>query len=118
MPGSNPLRSKLTSACDIRKKRPKVIVLIHEVGLGAVAFGLFLASDCEDTTETEVKSPDGKYVATLYERDCGATTDFSTIVKLRESSASFKGDDLGTFVVNGQPKIHLTWDSNTRLRQG
>jgi hypothetical protein len=94
----------------------KAIVLILLVGLGAVALGLFLASDCEDTIKTEVKSPDGKYVATLYERDCGATTDFSTIVNLRDSSASFNGDDLGIVIVKGQHKLDLIWDGNTKLR--
>jgi hypothetical protein len=94
----------------------KLIALILIVGLGIVALGLFLASDCEDTVKTELKSPDGKYVATLYERDCGATTDFSTIVNLRDSSASFKGDDLGIVIVKGQHKLDLVWDSDRKLR--
>jgi hypothetical protein len=94
----------------------KVIALILLVGLGTVALGLFFASDCEDTIKTEVKSPDGKYVATLYERDCGATTDFSTIVNLRDSSARFKGDDLGVVILKGQHKLDLVWDGNRKLR--
>jgi hypothetical protein len=94
----------------------KAIVLILLVGLGAVALGLFLASDCEDTVKIEAKSPDGKYVATLYERDCGATTDFSTVVNLRVSSARFKGDDLGVVVLKGQHKLDLAWDGNTKLQ--
>jgi hypothetical protein len=55
-------------------------------------------------------------VATLFERNCGATTDFSTIVNLRESSVKFKGDDLGAVIVKGQHRIDLVWDDNTRLR--
>lgn len=93
----------------------KVIILILLVGLGTVALGLFLASDCEDAIKIEAKSPDGKYVATLYERDCGATTDFSTIVALRDHSANFKGDDLGVVIVKGQHKFDLVWDGNTKL---
>ena len=45
-----------------------------------------------------------------------ATTDFSTIVNLRERSAKFKGDDLGIVIVKGQHRIDLVWDGNTRLR--
>jgi hypothetical protein len=55
-------------------------------------------------------------MATVYERDCGATTDFSTIVNLRESSAKFNGDDLGSVIVKGQHRIDLIWDGNTKLR--
>jgi len=71
---------------------------------------------CGDQIKTEKASPDLKYTATVYERDCGATTDFSTIVNLRESSVKFKGDDLGAVIVKGQHRIDLAWDGNTRLR--
>lgn len=93
-----------------------IILIVLVVGLGTVALGLFLASDCEDTIKLEAKSPDRKYVATLYERDCGATTDFSTIVNLREDSANFNGDDLGIVIVKGQHKLDLVWDGNTKLQ--
>jgi hypothetical protein len=76
----------------------------------------FLSSRCQDEIKKELRSPDSKYSATVYERDCGATTNFSTIVNLRESSAKFKGDDLGIVIVKGQHAIDLAWDGNTTLR--
>jgi hypothetical protein len=93
-----------------------MILILLIVGLGTVAVGLFLASDCEDTIKTEARSPDGKYAATLYERDCGATTDFSTIVNLRVSSARFNADELGVVILKGQHKLDLVWDGNTKLQ--
>jgi hypothetical protein len=71
---------------------------------------------CGDQIKTERASPDLKYTATVYERDCGATTDFSTIVNLRESSTKFNGEELGPVVIKGQHSINLEWDGNTRLR--
>lgn len=94
----------------------KAIILILLVGLGIAALGLFLASGCEDKIKIETKSADGKYVATLYERDCGATTDFSTIVNLRVSSARCKGDDLGVVILKGQHHLDVVWDGNTKLQ--
>ena len=93
-----------------------VLILIGLASVGTVVVALLLASDCEDTIKIEAKSPDGKYLATYYERDCGATTDFSTIVQLRDSSASFEGDALGSVIVKGQHKLDLVWDDNRKLR--
>lgn len=70
---------------------------------------------CADEVKSELKSPDGAYVATLYERDCGATTDFSTIVNLRESSAAFNGDDSRIFIVKGQRQVNLVWQEARSL---
>ena len=49
--------------------------------------GLF--GDCGDTVKAEAVSPDGRYVAAVFERDCGATTNYSTNVSLREVRESF-----------------------------
>lgn len=73
-------------------------------------------TQCKSNPRTEKRSPDSKYTATIYERDCGATTDFSTVVNLRESSVKFKGDDLGVVIVKGQHRIDLVWEGNSTLR--
>ncbi|MEO8275761.1 MAG: hypothetical protein ABI639_06045 [Thermoanaerobaculia bacterium] len=41
--------------------------------------------DCADSVKRELISPDGRYVALMFERDCGATTSVSTLVAIRES---------------------------------
>src|ERR1043166_1905546 len=46
---------------------------------------------CGNTVKQEIKSPDGKYVATAFVRDCGATTAYSAQVDLRTA-----GRKLGT----------------------
>jgi hypothetical protein len=97
-------------------RRAGTLLLFAVIGLASNSCAFLLRSSCENTVKSEVKSPDGKYIVTLFERNCGATTDFSTIVSLRENSTELKADDLGIFVVKGQPKIDLAWEGNTRLR--
>ncbi len=94
----------------------KKLILVIATTLGLSSCGFSLASDCADTIKSEAKSPDGKYIVTLYERDCGATTDFSTIVNIRASSAKFNGEEGRVLIVKGQPEVLLAWKDNTRLQ--
>ena len=69
---------------------------------------------CSNTVKQEVKSPDGKYVATAFVRDCGATTAYSAQVHVRRV-----GSKMGTTgnVYRGylSPDIELAWLSSTHL---
>src|SRR4051812_7395464 len=93
----------------------KKIIVIALSLLGLSGCGFFLASTCTDTIKTEVKSPDGNYAATLYERDCGATTDFSTIVNIRAGSSKFNSDENVIFVAKGTHKVNLMWNDGKSL---
>jgi hypothetical protein len=70
---------------------------------------------CSEEMKHEVTSLDGKYVATLFERNCGATTDFVTHINLRPSEAKYRAESSGNvidgeiFVVDGRPEITLIW---------
>ena len=72
---------------------------------------------CDDRIATEAASSDGKYVATLYIRNCGATTDYSSIVSIRERTSKFDGDaDQNiVFVVKGRPDIAVKWASPSEI---
>jgi hypothetical protein len=71
-------------------------------------------SPCEEKIRADVLSPGRRYAALETERDCGATTDFSTIISLRESSTpSTTGERI--FVVKGRPTIVLRWTSDEHL---
>lgn len=71
---------------------------------------------CSDRIIAESRSPNGEYVATLFERDCGATADFSRMVSIRPSNSGFVADNGRVFVVKGQPMIYLAWTSGQSLR--
>lgn len=85
------------------------------IAFGLISFVLFGCSDsCVNTTKQDVRSPDGKYVATAFIRDCGATTDFSPQVHLR-----LAGENLAqtgnVFVGDHSDKIRLEWLSASHL---
>ena len=78
-----------------------IIVLLTSCDVGTV--------DCQDQIISSENSPDGKFIACLYERDCGATTDVSTTVNLRQAGDKFNGGEERIFVIKGQAKVQLIW---------
>src|SRR5437870_13288224 len=72
---------------------------------------------CDDRITSKASSTDGKYIATLYIRNCGATTDYSSIVSIRERTSKFDGDSDQNivFVVKGQPDVAVKWESPNKL---
>ena len=73
---------------------------------------------CDDRINHEVASDDSRYIATLYVRNCGATTDYSSIVSVRERTSKFDGDaDQNiVFVVKVRPDIAVNWGSPNEIR--
>jgi hypothetical protein len=67
---------------------------------------------------TVEKSPDGQLAATLFVRNCGATTDFSTIISVHRPDSTFKDDSSMVFVAKGEPTIQLNWDGPRSLSIG
>ena len=63
---------------------------------------------CKDDRIGEVVSPDQKRVATIFVRDCGATTDFATRVEVRWRSSD-RGDEDSVLGVEGEPDIQVHW---------
>jgi hypothetical protein len=64
--------------------------------------------------KSEATSPDGKYIATAFIRDCGATTGFSPQVHLRpvgERTARIGN----VFVGDHSDKIQIEWLSASQL---
>jgi hypothetical protein len=77
-----------------------------------------LTGDCSDETKLVVSSPDGRYVATWYERDCGTTTRFANIVSLRAAEAKFDPSDAAAriWVAKNQPRLRIRWQDDSTLR--
>jgi hypothetical protein len=78
--------------------------------------GCTFSVPCNDEVKNESSSPDGKYVVAFYERDCGATTDFSTMVNIRDSSIKFDGNKDVILVVKGRHQISFNWKDNRRIQ--
>jgi hypothetical protein len=69
---------------------------------------------CVNKTKAEVTSPDGKFSATGFIRDCGATTRFSPQVHLRRVGERLAQTG-NVFVGDGSENIELTWLSASQL---
>lgn len=69
---------------------------------------------CSNTVKSEVASSDGKYVATAFIRDCGATTGLSPQVYLRPAGerTALRGN---VFVGDHSDKIRIEWLSASHL---
>jgi len=70
---------------------------------------------CSDEVVLEKVSPDGRHVATVVRRDCGATTDYATHVRI--SRRWWRGGGTSLAVVLEEPaKIDVVWRSATELQ--
>jgi hypothetical protein len=77
--------------------------------LTAVAMVMTGCSVCSTDVLQGSRSPDGILQATWYTKNCGATTDFSTMVSVHRPDSSYKDDSDVVFVAKGKQTIKLTW---------
>ncbi len=97
--------------------------------LPVVLLGMTLcacAEPCGNQLILRVPSPDRVHDAVIYERDCGATTDFSTQVTLLRAGAELPHDPSPILVIDsdhgravagpgGGPLVEATWVSSDSL---
>lgn len=67
--------------------------------------------DCGYELIRETSSPDGKYIAAVFDSDCGATAPFSRQVLLRKGGTAFSGDNQEgvVFRVKGKRDLETRW---------
>jgi hypothetical protein len=66
---------------------------------------------CDDAVKKEVPSKDSAYVAAFFEQNCGATTDYTSIVSLRPREDRFTGaQDEPILVIRGQCPVEMVWN--------
>jgi hypothetical protein len=76
----------------------------------------FIPPSCRENLLNETPSPDGKWVITVYERGCGATTRGHKMASLRPVSERFDFDRHAPFVaVDFADKIQVAWTDPTHL---
>lgn len=94
-------------------------------GGGWYAAHSLLAGQCSSTEITRLTAPDGRHDAVLFERNCGATTDFATHVSVLPAGAPLGNDAGNTFVAAagdagprapwGGPPVELDWEPDGSL---
>ena len=71
---------------------------------------------CSDEIKMEQSGPQGTLKATWFVRNCGATTDFSTIVSVHRPGISYKDGGGIVFVATGRGQLRMSWDDARHLR--
>ncbi len=73
---------------------------------------------CGSTIIKESVSPGQKYVATIYEWNCGATTPFNRVINLRSYDSDFDGEDQDDWIysLKGQLDVDVDWVSKDELK--
>ena len=89
-----------------------IIILISIIFL-AVAFWGWWGFGCDDEIQQKVDSPNGKFEAVVYYRDCGATTSIATHVGIKRNGLFSEFDSV--LVIDGKPVIALRWIGNEAL---
>jgi hypothetical protein len=74
--------------------------------LVSVQFG---CNVCSDEAVSNTSSPDAVLVATSFVRNCGATTDFSSMVSVHRKDTGFKEEREIVFVAKGRHDLLVSW---------
>ena len=79
-----------------------------------------LVFECSNEVLAVAHSPDGTYVATVIERNCGATTRFVRVVEVHEYGDGLDFDELddAVYVIESTGTIPIRWDDETHLAIG
>ncbi len=83
-------------------------IVAYYVGANCIVRNLDFASDmCGNDIVDEVDSPDGEYKVVVFERNCGATTGFSTHISILYNSEE----------LSNSPGIFFLWMDTLLLRK-
>ena len=105
------------------KKRLRVLLVVLASCIGLAVIGRFaldrLATGmCGNEVFQKALAPSGNIKAVLFQRDCGATTGFSTQISLVSISDELPNESGNVFIVEGHPKdrnTEITWLNPTEL---
>jgi hypothetical protein len=94
-----------------------VIAILFVYRYPLMNLGFVHLLNCGHSILSELSSPDGRYVATVSERNCGAVTPYTRVVSIRRRGSHFDGEDDGAwvFLMKDQPTIQIRWSGQRRL---
>ena len=92
------------------------LLLVLLLAIGGCAFFLssLFSGLCGNELFQEVYSPDHAYKAVVFQRDCGATTGFSTQVSILNAASPLPDEAGNVFVMDVHPDwtaVHIAWET-------
>jgi len=102
------------------KKILKIIATIIALTIiGLIGLFIYFAGGmCGNQIHKEYLSPDKSLKALVFQRDCGATTGFSTQISILDSNEKLENENGNIFVIKGHPDDVapvLNWTSQNVL---
>jgi len=90
------------------------LLLVALLGCNVVGCNSVSSALCKDDVQTASASPRGNFIASVKLRDCGATTDFSSVISIKDVGGSSQISEEDVFVLRGDNAISIKWiDDNT-----
>jgi hypothetical protein len=99
----------------VRSESVKTVKMPLAILVALAVAALVMGCGCSNKVIAEADSPDGTLRATVFERDCGATTDFSRIVSITGKEEDYTRENSFVFVVEGEKDIQLKWTGRRQL---
>jgi len=94
-----------------------IIAFLILIIIGFLYFGF---SDlCANEIHKVYMSPNKSFKAVVFERNCGATTSFSTQISILDSNEELENEEGNVFIISGHPDTvapYLKWASNVQLK--
>jgi len=92
------------------------------VSFGVIVLILFvveysnISGMCANTIITSSSSPNNKWKVVLFERNCGATTGFSSQISLLKPDEELSNEAGNIYIAEGYPEgYNLKWESDTSV---
>ena len=94
--------------------------LVFVIFAVCAAVGIYLLGRgmCGNDIYKEYISPNGKLKAVVFQRDCGATTGFSTQISVMAAKDDLKNEAGNIYIIDGQPSQpspKVFWRNNNEL---
>lgn len=83
-----------------------------------ISFMYFADEMCANTISKIYFSPNKSLKAVIFQRDCGATTGFSTQISILDSKEELINGNGNIFIINGHPdsvQAIVTWKNNKEM---
>jgi len=98
----------------------KIIISLSAIAIiGFVGILIYFADEmCENQIYKEYLSPNKSLKAIIFQRDCGATTSFSTQISILDSDEKLGNKSGNIFIIKGYPNEvapTLNWESDNKL---
>jgi len=88
------------------------VIVVAVLGIGYY----FFSNMCANTKVASSESPNGKWKVVLFERNCGATTGFSSQISLMASNKELSNKSGNIYIAEGYPEGYtISWESDTSV---